>query len=1115
MRLLGPQRTGIDFDNRMSVRYDVNFLDYNYAFNGSGVAVGDVNGDGLEDIFFGGNVEHDRLYLNQGGMRFRDATAESGIAIDSGWTTGVSMADVNADGYLDIYVCRAWHLHDPDARRDLMYINDGHGHFSEQGREMGLADTSFSSMAAFFDADNDGDLDLYLVTHPIDFEDKYEYTNHLLVEKGINLSDHFYENEGNGHFRESHLKWGVNNHGYGLGIGLGYFNGDRRPDVYVSNDFSMNDQVLFNTAIGRFEDRTDSVLRKMCYYGMGVDVADLDGDLLPDILVADMGLEVDSIRKTFMYQVSDASFNDMLMSGYLHQYARNTLQLGTRHGHFIEVANLAGMARTDWSWSPLMFDMDHDGRRDVFISNGYFLEFNVDDIIRYGELVAAVRRSDREEFNRQVAAIRPVQMPATNRFFINRGELRFDESSSHWGLNTPTISHGAAVSDLDNDGDLDIVTNNCNSPAGIYENLASQNGKGSLVITLFGSAKNRSGIGAEVRLLDKDSLMLDVAWQFPVRGYWSSSTHRIHFGMERASEARSLQVIWPDGRVTVSPLDSVNGKIVVRYSDYRLKSSAFTSEYKVESEHQIEFRHKENRSSGFSARSMLPFGHGTLGPGAAVADVNNDGLDDVFIGGAAGQSGSLLIQHPGGALIPTSGPWAADAAFEDMGILMADLDGDRNADILVANGIVDHVMAVQRGLRFYRGLGNGQFRTDTVAFSGIDGFFSCITSHDMDGDGDLDIFVGGRHAGTDYPLSPRSYLFRNEGNGRFTDVTEIMAPGLREVGMVSSAVWTPIDGDSLYDLVLVGEWMPITVFAQKNNLLVPKRIMGFEDTDGLWNSVISVDVDADGDMDLVCGNMGPNTDISPKAAEPMQLHTADFDQDGVRESVLSYVNEGRRTTWRDFQKCAQQVPILAGRIKNSTAFARLDIHQAYGAKAIDQSHTLLAKTLHSICALNDGRGRFEVRPLPWQAQVSSIFGLVPLITDKGVSVAYHGNFFNTEADFSRQDAGSGGLLVFDKDGNVKVVDDPSTKWAGEGRSMVNTILGEDRSLVIANGSGEESRMKSRVSSALKWPENAKYANVRIPDGRKMRLERSPGGYLSNYDSQPLFGISTVSSVEFH
>jgi hypothetical protein len=1099
----------------MEVRYDVNFLDYNYAFNGSGVAVGDLNGDGLEDIFFGGNTEPDRLYINLGGMRFRDATAESGIKRDNGWTTGVSMADVNADGHLDIYVCRAWHLHTPEARKDLMYINDGHGHFSERGAEMGLADTSFSSMACFFDADADGDLDLYLVTHPIDFEDKYEYTNHLLIESGKNLSDHFYKNDGTGHFEESHKAHGINNHGYGLGIGVGHFNADRRPDLYVSNDFSMHDQVWVNMGHGQFADSTSSMLRKMSYYGMGVDIADLDGDLLPDILVADMGLEVDSIRKTFMYQVSDASFNDMLMSGYLHQYARNTLQMGTGKGYFMEVANLARMARTGWSWSPLMFDMDQDGRRDVFISNGYFLEFNVDNIIRYGELVAAVRRGDRAEFEKQVSAIRPVQMPDVNRFFLNRGDMRFDEMSESWGLTSPTISHGAAVADLDGDGDLDIVTNNCNSPAAIYENMAHHNRAGpSLLVNLKGPKLNTTGIGAEVRLIGTDGSVKDVAWQFPVRGYWSSSSHRVHFGLGEKIIER-VEVIWPDGRVSSVPYVAKVHNLEIAYSGSSEIQDNLQSETRPEPVRTtLDHRHIENRYSDFSARSMLPFGHGRLGPGMAAADVNADGFQDVFIGGAAGQHGSLFIRKSDGSMAEQKGPWTEHAAFEDMGVCMADLDGDGRTDILVANGVADRTLPTQTGLRLYRSAGNGRFVYDSLALQDVKGIFSCIAPHDMDADGDLDLFVGGRHAGPDYPASPRSFLFRNDGNGRFSDVTDLWAKGLHEAGMVSAAVWTPVDGDTIYDLVLVGEWMPVKVFLNRNGRLLRSAASGLNDTEGLWNSVISVDVDGDGDMDLVCGNMGPNTDLTPSVSEPLQLHTADFDHDGVSESILSYVHNGVRTTWRDFQKCAQQLPVLSQRIQTSTEFARLGLNDIYGKPAIDSAHTLSAKTFSSICAINNGKGNFRKAELPWQAQVSSIFGMVGQVTDSGVAVLYSGNFSSTEPDLSRLDAGSGGTIVFNRSGEAAVIDNGSRLWSGEQRSMI-AVEGKGHVNVIGAASDEHVKGMISTGPAIQWPHGSRYALVKLPNGLAVRVERWAGGYLSQYDSQPLVGTSQVMDVEFH
>ncbi|MFL5467419.1 MAG: VCBS repeat-containing protein, partial [Gemmatimonadaceae bacterium] len=834
--LLKPEATGITFANTLPEKADFNILNYLYYYNGAGVAVGDIDADGLPDLYFTSNLGSNKLYRNRGNYTFEDITEKAGVADPAGWKTGVTMVDVDGDGKLDIYVSGVDYL--TVHGRNVLYINNGDGTFTDRTREFGLEHLGYSTQALFFDYDGDGDLDAYLLDHST--HTQREIARRQQTGQGsAGTGDKLLRNDKN-HFTDVTDAAGIHDDvdGYGLGVVASDVNGDGCPDLYVANDFQGNDYLYVNNCNGTF---TESIARATGHtsrFSMGVDAADFNNDGRPDIVSLDMLPEREDILKTSAITESFDIYNRRLEAGYHPQYARNALQLNRGDGKFSEIGYLAGIAATDWSWSPLFADLDNDGRKDLFITNGVYRRPNDMDYIAYvgNEAVQASLKDTITKANLKIVEHMP-QIPLANYAYRNNGDLTFTNMAESWGLAQPGFSNGAVYVDLNNSGNLDLVVNNINAPASIYRNHAREmNGSSYLTVVLKGSAGNTAGIGAKVIIWNGETKqMLE---QQPTRGFESSVDARLHFGLGKATKIDSLVVIWPDRRYQVLANIAANQIVCLSQKDAAAKytsgrfplppspiphppSPLFSD---VTAQTGVTFIHKENTFYDYSREPLMPHVLSTEGPRLAVADVNGDGLDDFYVGGAKWQAGSLYVQRADGTFRASPQPSiAADSLSEDVGATFFDANGDDHPDLIVASG-GNEFWGNEDALRprLYINDGRGNFLRARDALPDIFENASCVAAGDFNGDGHPDLFIGSRVVSRSYGSIPRSHLLQNDGTGRFIDVTLDKAPELSQAGMVSSATWFDYDNDGKLDLVAVGEWMPVRVFHQENSKFVDR-----------------------------------------------------------------------------------------------------------------------------------------------------------------------------------------------------------------------------------------------------------------------------------------------------
>ncbi|MDB4900153.1 MAG: ASPIC/UnbV domain protein, partial [Gemmatimonadetes bacterium] len=813
---LPAAETGIDFVNAVPDTGSFNIVSYLYHYNGGGVTVGDVNGDGLPDLYFSSNTGPNRLYLNRGNYKFEDVTDRAGVAGPPGWKTGVTMADVNGDGRLDIYVSAVDYL--TMHGHNVLYINNGDGTFTDRTHEMGLDYAGYATQAVFFDYDGDGDLDLYLQSHSTDTERAIGVAARRDV-RNARTGGRLYRNDG-GHFTDVSAQAGIyaSAEGFGLGVVASDLDGDGCPDLYVANDFQENDYLYHNNCNGTFTESIASAMGHTSRFSMGVDAADINNDGRPDLFVADMMPEREDILKTSASSESYNLFNLRLRAGYHPQYARNTLQLNRGGGKFSEIGYLAGVYATDWSWAPLFADLDNDGRKDLFVTSGIYRRPNDLDYINYvgNDAVQASLAAGGSKIDLEVLKRMP-QVPVSNHAFRNNGNLTFTDMTPAWGLNQPGYSNGAVYVDLNNSGALDLVVNNLNAPAAVYRNRSREvNGNAYLRVQLKGAGANTEGIGAKV-LVEQRGLT-QLLEEMPTRGFLSSVDPRLHFGLGRDTIVDSLTVIWPDRRFQVLThvvanrgitlwQDSASGKW--EYDRAARFSAATPPLFADETDRvTIPYRHVENAANDFDREPLMPHLLSTEGPALAVGDVNGDGLDDIYAGGAKWQRGQILLQQRDGSFRDSDQPAiAADSVAEDVDAIFVDVNGDGYKDLVVVSGGNEFWgEAEQLRPRLYLNDGAGHFRREKEALANVFENGSCVVAGDFDGDGHVDLFIGGRVVANKYGVSPKSHLLHNDGHGHFTDVTSAIAPALSEAGMVTSAAWVDYDGDGKLDLVIVGEW---------------------------------------------------------------------------------------------------------------------------------------------------------------------------------------------------------------------------------------------------------------------------------------------------------------------
>lgn len=1022
LQLLPPEQTGVTFANNLNETDTLNYFHYEYFYNGAGVSAGDLDNDGLPDLVFTGNQVPNRAYRNLGELKFEDVSAKVFGVHPGGWNTGVNMVDINADGRLDLYICRSGPKTTADQRLNLLYINQGDWKFEEQADRYGVADTGHSMQAIFFDDDKDGDLDLYVMNHP-PFGKKInsdQVTAMLIARQGP--THRLYRNEGE-RFTDITDAAGVRTYGFGLGVCAGDIDNDGVAELYVANDFEEPDALFKKNEQGIYFNQINNLTQHISYFGMGVDMADLNNDGFLDIMELDMAFPQHTRSKRLMASMSPQKFWAMVALGYHKQYMQNTLHLNTGKGTFIDVAQAMGVAKTDWSWAPLFVDLDLDGYKDLVVTNGFRRDTKDNDVPKKLKEKAAGKPG--LTFQEAMSVIPTSKV--RNYLLQNRGGIRFEDKSEAWGFVRPFNSNGAAYADLDRDGDLELILNNLDEPAGIYENRARQQNRGNyLEITLKNKGSYSSAYGKRVVL--RYGGQQQILEFMPTRGYLGSVEPLLHFGLGQVDKIDTLE-IWMDGpQKLIRHLGvAANQRLEIDLEKETIFNNTVSVPKTIFSEVeekaiQLLFQHQERPFDDFVREILLPHKQSQLGPMMSSGDVDGNGTVDFYIGGGAGQAGAMLLQDENGGFARASAPtWEADRAYEDLGSTLFDADGDGDLDLYVVSGSNEQNDPALLVDRLYLNDGKGSFNRVKDAIPAFSASGSLVIAGDIDGDKDLDLFVGGRGQAGRYPSPDRSFLLLNEG-GKFRDATEELAPELKAPGMVTAARFWDYDGDKDLDLLLAGEWMPITLFANQGGKFSPATgIDGLAHTAGWWSALHISDLNGDGREDIIAGNLGINSKFQASEKKPVHIYYADFDGNGSGDIVLGKLEGGTCYPVRGRECSSQQMPFILDKFPTYQQFAEASLEQIYGPEKLAASLHLQAEEMRSGIFWNEGPGKFRFAPLPFMAQLAPVNGIVvqDVNGDQHLDLVLAGNNWDTEVETVAYDAGIGTVLLGDGQGGFR------------------------------------------------------------------------------------------------
>ncbi|MDQ3141407.1 MAG: VCBS repeat-containing protein [Bacteroidota bacterium] len=1035
--LVDSNKSHVKFNNIVNDISEINNFTYEYFYNGGGVAIGDINNDGLQDIYFSSTMFSNKLYLNKGNLQFEDITEKAGVNGGDGIKAGVNFVDINADGWLDIFVCKSGNI-DPQFRRKILYINNGNLTFTNKAAEYGLDDASYSTQSYFVDIDLDNDLDLYLLNHPAEFNDHNRLKivkdangnlSQLLDTQRVYVSDRLYLNEGNNKFSDITMKAGIGNKAFGLSVVVKDFNGDHYPDFYVCNDYVIPDYLYINQKNNTFKEDIDTYMSHMSQTSMGSTNIDVNNDGHLDFYSTEMGPEDNYRQKTVRVDQNYDRFNAMITYDYKAQFQSNVLQLNNKNKSYSDIAFLSGTPYTDWSWGVLAADFDNDGYEDLYIANGYrkdltnkdYSKFTFDSLNKVFQTLGKIDFAMWDKYS--------PEQKLQNYFFRNKGDLSFENMSNSWNSGPLSFSNGASYADLDNDGDLDIVVNNINDPAFILENKTNEKSKNNYIrLKLTFEKENVQAIGSLVKLYLNDG-SIQTRNLNPSTGFMSSVENMLHFGLGTQNSFQKIDVRWPNGECSVFENLELNKTHTLEKSTSGIKcadelptNNSYVSNVSATSG--LKFKHKENYFIDFKSEPLSHRLSSVEGPAIAVGDINGDGLEDVFLGGATGQLSRIFMQSKKGFIEKRQAAFIADSVYEDNAAIFFDGDGDGDLDLYVVSGGYEWFANDNKYAdRYYINDGQGNFKKTVDAIPSNTSNGNCVAAADFDGDGDLDLFIGAGPMPKKYPFPDKHVLLQNN-NGTFTDISKDIFYNVLQYGIIQDAVWKNLDNDPLPELILAGDWMPITILKYQHGTFTNEtKKWGLEKSHGWWQRILIEDIDNDGDQDIIGGNLGLNSRFKVNPDQPTCIYASDYDQNGTNDAILCTYTQNTSYPIHSRDRLLDQITTLRKKYLRYHQYAQQQIDDIFPKEKLDKATIFYAYDFESSVFLNES-GRYIKKPLPTLAQVSMIQGIssFDLDQDGKLDLLLCGNFYDTDLEFGRYDASIGLVCRGDGKGNFTPMD---------------------------------------------------------------------------------------------